>query len=293
LRPLAVHLDNGWCSDIAVRNIKKVTKQLDIPLETYVINYEEVKYVFRSYIKASLPWVDSPTDLAIKAVLYKIARREKISFILNGSDFRSEGKQPLEWTYSDAKQLKYLVKKFEARKLKSFPYYTLSSLFLYGYIFGIKMYRPYYYIDYQKITAQQFLSKNFDWEYYGGHHHENRFTKFIIGYWLPKKFGIDKRIITLSAQVLSGEITRERAISALAEDPYPTDQLTVELEYVLKKLDLTTTEFEQYFNAPSKYYYDYPSYMPWIKRYKKYAKIIIRKVLPFQPFLFFDDEISN
>lgn len=290
LHPLAVNLDNGWNSDIAVRNIKKLTQKLNIDLETYVINYEEVKYVLRAYLKASLPWVDSPTDLAIKAVLYKIARREKINYILNGSDFRSEGKQPTEWTYSDAKQMLYLVRKFENRKLHSFPYYTLISLFFNGYILKIKMYRPYYYLDYQKKNAQKFLTDNFGWEYYGGHHHENLFTKFTIAYWLPQKFGIDKRIITLSAQILSGEISRDEALSLIKDDLYTSDQLKIDKEFVLKKLDLTSDEFDKFWNAPNKYYFDYPSYMPLIKKYHKLFSNLISKVLPFKPSMLFESE---
>ena len=105
LRPLAVNLDNGWSSEIAVQNIKKVTKSLDIDLETFVIDYEEVKAVLRAYMKAGLPWIDGPTDNAIKSVLFNIADREGIKFVINGSDFRSEGKQPSEWTYTDSKQM--------------------------------------------------------------------------------------------------------------------------------------------------------------------------------------------
>jgi N-acetyl sugar amidotransferase len=290
LKPLAVNLDNGWSRDIAVKNIKKVTSKLGIDLETYVIDYIEVKAVLRSYIKASLPWVDSPTDLAIKAALYKVALREKIKFILNGSDFRSEGKQPTEWTYTDAKQLKYLVKKFENIKLKSYPYYTFSQLFYYGYVRNIKMYRPLYYLNYQKKAAQEILSKEYGWEYYGGHHHENLFTKFAIAYWMPDKFGIDKRKITLSAQILSGEISREKALEELKLPIYPMEQLQIDKDFVIKKLDFDKEEFESFFNAPNKFYFDYPSYMPLLKKFNKLSKLFLSKVLPFIPSMFFEIE---
>ena len=217
LRPLAVNLDNGFSSKAAVENIKKVTNALKIDLETFVIDYEEVKAVLRAYIKASLPWIDGPTDLAIKAALYKTAEREGVKYIYNGSDFRSEGKQPSEWTYSDAKQLKYLLKKFEAIKLKSFPYYTIFQFIRFGFLRKIKMLRPYYYLDYEKRKAQEFLKNEYGWEYYGGHHYENIFTRFAISYWLPEKFGIDKRIITLSALVMNGEISKEQAMEELKQ----------------------------------------------------------------------------
>jgi len=293
LRPLAVNLDNGWSSDIAVKNIKKVTNSLDIDLETFVIDYNEVKKVLRAYIKASLPWIDSPTDLAIKASLYKIAQREKIKYILNGSDFRSEGKQPTEWTYSDAKQMRYLVNVFENATTRNYPYYTISQLFGYGYLRNIKMVRPLNYLEYQKKLAQEFLIKEFGWEYYGGHHHENLFTKFAIAYWMPEKFGIDKRKISLSSQILSGEISRDEAIKIIETPAYDPSSIQKDTAFILKKLDFSEKEFTRYFNAPNKYYYDYPSYMPFLKKYYRFSKSVLSKVLPFTPTFFYEYESRN
>jgi N-acetyl sugar amidotransferase len=288
LRPLAVNLDNGFSSKIAVENIKKVTNALKIDLETFVIDYEEVKAVLRAYIKASLPWIDGPTDLAIKAALYKTAEREGVKYIFNGSDFRSEGKQPTEWTYSDARQLLYVLKKFEGVKLKSFPFYTIFQFIRFGYLKKIKMLRPYYYLNYEKRKAQEFLSNKYGWEYYGGHHYENIFTRFTISYWLPEKFGIDKRIITLSALVMNGEISKEQALVELAQVPYNVVEMQYDKDYVLKKLDMTNGEFEECISRPNKYYFDYPSYMGLIKTFDKFSISGIKKVLPFTPSIFIE-----
>lgn len=294
LRPLAVNLDNGWSSDIAVNNIKLMTKALNIDLETYVIDYEEVKAVLRSYIKASLPWIDSATDIAIKSSLYKIAAREGIKYTLNGGDFRSEGKQPTEWTYSDAKQMLYLLNTFEnCKKLKSFPYYTLFDLFYYGYLRGIKTYRPFYYIEYKKRASQIFLEKEYGWVYYGGHHHENIFTKFAISYWLPFKFKIDKRIITLSAQIMSGEITREYALEQLTASPFSSDEIEKDKIYVLKKLGLTQDQFSNYLQLENKYFFDYPSYFNLYEKYSKYGQKLFKKILPFKPTMFIEQDFRN
>jgi N-acetyl sugar amidotransferase len=293
LRPLAVNLDNGWSSDIAVRNIKKIISALDVDLITYVIDYEEVKAVLRAYIKASLPWIDSPTDLAIKSALYKIAAKEKVGFILTGSDFRSEGKQPSEWTYSDAHQLLYLIKRFEKIKLKTFPYYGIIQLFYYGYFKKIKMHRPYYYIDYDKQNAQIFLKEKYGWEYYGGHHHENLFTKFSIGFWLPEKFGIDKRKITLSAQILSGVISREEALEELKTPALLPNEIDHLKQYVLKKLDLTDNEFNAYFFASNKFYFNYPSRMPFLKHFSKLSRSMLEYLLPFTPSIIIEQETRN
>lgn len=288
LKPLAVNLDNGFSSKTAVENIKKVTKALSIDLETYVIDYEEVKSVLRAYIKASLPWIDGPTDLAIKAALYQIAERERVKYIFNGSDFRTEGKQPTEWTYSDARQLKFLLKKFEPIRLKSFPYYTIYQFIRFGYLKKIKMLRPYYYLDYEKGKAQEFLKEEYGWEYYGGHHHENIFTRFAISYWLPEKFGIDKRIITLSALVMNGEISREKALEDLKKTPYNSGEMQYDKEYVVKKLEMSSKEFEDCFAKPNKFYTDYPSYMFLLKASSSLSLSGIKKVLPFTPSIFIE-----
>jgi N-acetyl sugar amidotransferase len=290
LRPLAVNLDNGWSSDISVKNIKKVTNKLNIDLETYVIDYEEVKDILRSYMRASLPWIDNPTDQAIKAILYKIAKREGIKYILNGDDFRSEGKQPTEWTYSDSRQLRYLQKKFGTIKIKTFPYLTLFNFVYYGYFRKIKMLRPLFYFHYQKRKAQELLKKEYDWEYYGGHHHENIFTKFVLSYWLIRKFGIDKRKITLSAQVMNGEITREEALQQLSKPPYNPEEMERDKAYVTKKLEISASEFNEIWNKQNKSFKDYPSYYPLIMRLLKIIKPLILLVMPVVPPILFELE---
>jgi N-acetyl sugar amidotransferase len=294
LSPLAVNLDNGWNSDIAVKNIRKMTRALNIDLETYVINYEEIKDLLRSYMKAGLPWIDMPTDLAIKAVLYKIANREKIKFILRGNDFRSEGTQPREWTYGDGKQLNYIHKKFgSVPNLHSFPNYNLSDLLYFSLIKGIKSIYPYYYLDYQKKEAQSFLQNKYNWEYYGGHHFENIFTRFAISYWLYEKFAIDKRKISLSAQVLSGEIIREEAIDILSSKPYADSEKKMMMEYILKKLDFNEEEFNAIMNLPPKSFYDYPSNYKMIDGMNYFSKAFFKRIFIHKPQSLFQAEMRK
>jgi N-acetyl sugar amidotransferase len=290
LRPLAVYLDNGWGTDVSVKNIKKMTSKLGIDLETYVIDYEEVKCVLRSYMRASLPWVDYPTDLAIKAILYRIAVREKLKFILTGEDFRTEGIQPMSWTNGDARQLRYITKRFGNISLKSFPYINPFHQLFNGIFLNIQVIRPYYFLDYQKKKAQQYLSEHFEWEYYGGHHHENLFTRFVVSYWLPRKFNIDKRIITLSAQVLSGEITREHALETLHTPPYDPAEIERDKDLVIKKLDIDQAEFGEIMKRPNKLYTDYPSYFPIFRTFGRLSTFLFRYIFSFRPMSF---EISD
>lgn len=291
LRPLAVNFDNGWSSNIALKNIKKVTKKLDIDLETFVVDYEEMKDLLRSYMKAGLPWIDAPTDMAIKSTMYKIAKEVGVKYIFRGNDFRSEGKQPREWTYSGAKQLKYLHKKFgEINRLSSYPVLSLKGIIYSGYILGIKDIRPYYFLEYDKQSARLFLENEYEWEYYGGHHYENTFTKYAMSVWLPDKFGIDKRKITLSAQVLSGNLDREEALHEVSKSPITQEEKEKITSYVKKKLDITESEYKKIWDTPNKYFYDYPSNTKLIMTINKYFVPLLRYVYPIKPMSFYEIE---
>lgn len=284
LKPLAVHLDNGFNSEISVNNIYKITNTLDIDLKTHVINYEEIKDLLRSYMKAGMPWVDVPTDLAIKATMYQTALKENIKYIIRGNDFRSEGKQPNEWTYSDSRQLKYIHKHFGSEtKLKTYPLLTLSKIIYSGFFKKIKDIRPFYYLEYNKQEAKQVLMNVYDWKDYGGHHHENLFTKFAMAYWLPVKFGIDKRQISLSAQVLSKAISREDALKQIQEVFDSSANLEELKEYVMKKLDMSSASFDEIMNAKNKNYTSYPSNYNLVYRNIKYFKWLIKFIYDFKP----------
>ncbi|NUN07798.1 MAG: N-acetyl sugar amidotransferase [Ignavibacteriaceae bacterium] len=290
LRPLAVNLDNGWNSEIAVANIQLMTNALGIDLETYVIDYEEIKDLMRCYMEASLPWIDVPTDIAIQSILYKLASKIGVKYIFIGNDFRSEGKQPTEWTYSDQKQLLHLHKMYGKVKLKTFPMLSLVELYYLGYVKGVKLFPVYNFIDYNKQDAQQFLIDKFGWRYYGEHHHENLFTKFAIGYWMYEKFGIDKRKITYSAQVLSGKITRKEALAKIANPPYSKEDIDKDLEYILNKLSYSKSDFQRLWNAPNKSFHDYPSYFNFIIKAYQYLWPVLKGIVPTKPKIFYELE---
>lgn len=293
LRVLAVNIDNGFNSDIAVKNIKKVTSKLGIDFFTYVIEYEEIKDILKTYMKASLPWIDNPSDRAIKSTLFNLAKKKGIKYILSGTDFRSEGMQPNEWTYSDVKQLKYLQKKFGTTHFKSYPYLNMFQLLYYSRIKGIKRILPFNYIDYQKKQAQEFLKKEYDWDYYGGHHHENAFTKFTVGYWLPYKFGIDKRKITLSAQILSGEITRDTALKELEKPAIDNDEAGNLKQYIIKKLEMDVEEFRKIWESPNNFYYNYPNNYKLLVKYKNIVEHLFKRTYTSRPKSFYQIEMRS
>lgn len=293
LKPLAVHLDNGFNSEIAVNNIYKVTNALNIDLKTHVVVYEEMKDILRAYMRAGLPWIDNPTDQAIFNLLYKIAKKEKIKYILIGDDFRSEGKQPTEWTYSDQKQLKFIHKKYGSIKLKTYPLLSFYGKYWLSLVKKIRLVSPFYYLDYNKKDAQKLLIEKYQWQYYGEHHHENLFTKWAISYWMFEKFGFDKRKITYSAQILNNKITREEAMLIINNRPYDVNKIDEEINYVLKKLDISKEEYLKIWNSPNKSFHDYPSNYRTIIKYAKFLEPILSLVLTTKPKMFYEIRERN
>lgn len=280
LRPLAVHFDNGWNTEISVKNIKKTCEKLNVPLYTVVADWEEFKDLQVAFLKASTPDSDIPTDYAIYSVLFSVAAKEGVKYILNGHSFRTEGTSPISWTYMDGRYLKAVHKRFGViKKIKSFPVLTLPKLLYYTFFKGIKDFRILEYMDYNKKQVDKVLTEKLDWEYYGGHHHENVYTKFFQSYYLPKKFNIDKRKTELSALIRSGQIKREDALKEINSSHYEYDPAVV--EYTINKLGLSKEEFEKIMNNPNKTHDDYPNYLPLMRALKFPIKIATKlKLLP-------------
>ncbi|MFC1975126.1 N-acetyl sugar amidotransferase [Chloroflexota bacterium] len=283
LRPLAVYFDNGWSTEISVRNIKRALSKLDVDLQTYVVDWEEFKDLQKAFLKASFAWADAPTDKAITTTLYRVAKEEGLKHIIVGRSFRTEGKMPREWCYSDTRTVNYIQENFGTKPLQSFPNMTPFELFRYNFIDNIKYILLLNYVDYSKAKTKEFLQKELDWEYYGGHHYENIYTRFVYSYLLPQKFGIDKRKITHSALVRNNEITRSEALNIVQTPPLPGNKLEEDIEYVIKKLGLTHEEFDEIMTLPPKDYRDYPSYFPLFEFFSPLIKVLSGPLLSWTP----------
>jgi N-acetyl sugar amidotransferase len=276
LRPLAVHFDNGWNTEISVSNIKKACEKLKVDLYTIVADWEEFKDLQISFLKASVPDADIPSDYAIYSVLYQVAYMEGIKYILNGHSFRTEGTSPISWTYMDGKYVKSVHKKFGSiKKIKSFPIMNLSRLLFYVFLKRIKEVRLMEYIDYRKDNVDEELKRELNWQYYGGHHHENSYTEFFQSYFLPKKFNIDKRKIELSALIRTGQISREHALILINENQYEYKKVVI--DYALSKLGISNVEFEEILKTQVRSHNDYPTYLPVI-RFLRFAINIAAKL---------------
>jgi N-acetyl sugar amidotransferase len=264
LRPLAVHFDNGWNSDISVTNIKKACEKLKVELHTVVADWEEFKDLQLAFLKASVPDADVPTDYAIYSVLYTVAVEEGIKYIFNGHSFRTEGTSPISWTYMDPLYVRSVHNRFgKIKKFKSFPHMTFLKLQYYIWVKRIRELRLMEFIDYKKTEVDEILTRELAWQYYGGHHHENLYTRFFQSYYLPKKFKIDKRKTELSALVRSGQISREAALHTISQSVYEYDNKTI--AYALNKLNLTQEEFDEIMRLPIKSHEDYPTYLRLIR----------------------------
>jgi N-acetyl sugar amidotransferase len=259
LRPLAVHLDNGWDSELAVKNIERLLNHLKIPLYTHVIDWEELKDLQISFLRASTPDSEIPSDHAIFALMIKMAKKYKVP-VITGMNMKTESHVPRAWSqgHLDWRYIKSVHKRFGKFKLKTFPHFHIWTFFL--YFWSGNWIHLLNYLDYKKEAAKKFLIDELGWKDYGWKHHESIYTRFYQGYILPKKYGYDKRKTHLSSLICAGEISRESALEELKNEPYPIEMQSQDKEYVIKKFDLTAKKFENIMNQPHKSYNDYPNY---------------------------------
>jgi len=282
LRPLVVHVDCGWNSEQAVKNIENVVKKLNIELHTFVVNWEEMKDLQRSFFKASLPDQDIPQDHAIFAAFYNFADKNNIKYVLNGGNFATESINADAWGYQamDYRHLKSIHKSFGEKELKEFPHVNFFQRYIYfTLIKRMRIISPLNYINYRKEDAIEMLKKELGWQYYGGKHYESRFTKFFQSYYLPLKFNFDKRRVHLSSLIISGQISRDEALNKIKEEIYSENELSFDLEFVAKKLDWSVQEFKAIINLPPNRHENFAtneSLFNFGRKSKKYLKYFLR-----------------
>ena len=261
VRTLLVHLDNGWNSDDATVNIKNLAKGLGFDYQSYVLDWEEFKDIQLAFLKASVVEAETPTDIAIIGALHRVAAMEGVKYIISGGNLATEGILPKAWHYNakDTKYFNYIQKNFGTKKIRKFPGFGFKTEMYYKVIRRIKIIYLLNYIDYNKAEAIKVLEQEVCWKNYGGKHHESRFTKFVQSYLLPKKFNLDYRKATLSSQICTGDITREKALEALKAPLYNEGDIEKEKVYIAKKLGITKEELNRIIELPGKYYSEYPN----------------------------------
>ncbi|WP_319468929.1 N-acetyl sugar amidotransferase [uncultured Pseudodesulfovibrio sp.] len=279
LKPLIVHFDNGWNSETAVSNIRKIVEKLGLEYSTYVINWNEFKNLQRAFIKASVIDIELLTDYAIFSALSQITRKEGIPYVLSGDNYATEHGMPQAWTWhkGDVRNIRGINAHFGEMKIKSFP--TTSRWAINPNKRPIRpgsVIKLLNLIHYKKDDAIRTLQEEYDWEYYGGKHYESTFTKFYQAHILPQKFGIDKRRVHLSAQIRNDEIDRKTALKELEIPLYNQLELKQDKEFVLKKLGFSEAEFDAIMQAPPIPHDHYPAYnnTPATKAKKTLKQII-------------------
>jgi N-acetyl sugar amidotransferase len=276
LNPLCVHFDNGWNSEIAVNNIKKIVNKCNFDLETYVIDWPEFKDLQRAFLKAGVIDIELLTDHAILATMFKLRAKHKIDYILSGNNYVTEHGLPKSWVWNklDFKNIKSIHKIYGTKKIKKFPTTSQFKMLLNNKLgLGGVYAEPINMVNYSKTRVMEELEKEFDWQYYGGKHYESVFTKFYQAYILPLKFNVDKRKVHLSALVRNAEITKEEALEALKKDLYNPSELTNDKQYVLKKLDFTEIEFDAIMKEKPRKHSDFPfEEMKFLNIIKKFRK---------------------
>jgi N-acetyl sugar amidotransferase len=264
LRPLLFHVDAGWNTDQAVGNIEKLVDGLKLELFTEVINWEEIKDLQVALLKSQIPHLDIAQDTAFFSTLYKFARENKIKYVLTGGNYSTECcREPEEWgAYpgTDKTLILDIHKKFGKAPLDTFPIVDVfTSKIYYKYILGMQVFKPLDLMPYIKKDAEAELEQRFGWKKFQHKHHESRFTRFFEDYWLPRKFGFDRRRAHFSSLIMTGQMTRQEALDRITTPELDEHFLTREFEYIAHKLDLTVDELQAIFDGENRSSYDYKS----------------------------------
>jgi N-acetyl sugar amidotransferase len=261
LKPLVFHVDGGWNSEIAVSNIKNLVDKLKLDLFTEVINWEEMRSFQLAMFKSGVPHIDIPQDMAFIGVLYKFAKKYNIPYILNGGNISTECVQrPLDLIYwgTDMRHIKDILKRFNKKEMKTFPFSSAFYHKLYlRYFRNVKVIKPLNYINYIKKDAMNLMANLYGWKPYPQKHFESRFTRFFESYWLPTRFGFDMRTVDLSSLILTNQLTREEALEQLAKSPHDKDLINQEFNYIANKLNIDSKELKKFHEMPKKYWKDY------------------------------------
>ncbi|MCX7697962.1 MAG: N-acetyl sugar amidotransferase [Candidatus Goldbacteria bacterium] len=252
LRVLLVHLDNGWNSELAVHNINKLCRYTGFELYTHVIDWEEFRELQKAYIKAHVIDIEALTDHAIYAIILKLSAKHNIQYIISGMNITTESIMPKDWVHNkkDAVNILDIIKKNSRIKIRSYPYISFFKNLFYHFYYKIETVMPLNYINYNIMEADRVLKQEIGWVPYSRKHGESFFTNFYQNYILPVKFKVDKRYAHLSNLICAGQMTKEEAKRKLLEPLYESADLQADIEYFLKKMDMTIDEFNLYLKQP-------------------------------------------
>ncbi|HLX90794.1 MAG TPA: N-acetyl sugar amidotransferase [Puia sp.] len=283
LRPLAVHLDNGWDSELAVKNIENIITRLGFDLFTLVINWEEFRDIQLAYLRASVVDIEVVSDHAIFSTMFKLAKEHNIGYIISGTNVVTENIMPPSWLYNklDSSNLRDIHNRYGTMKRKTYPVLDFRKYVYYSAVLKLSPISILNYVDYNKKKVKEMIKQELDWRDYGGKHYESIFTKFYQAYILPEKFGIDKRKAHLSTLICSGQMTRAEALAEMEQPLYSARDLQADKEYVLKKFGLSESAFDHIMQTPPRKHSDFKmdkhlkqAYMQLLKKTEPLRKAV-------------------
>jgi N-acetyl sugar amidotransferase len=264
LRPLLVHVDAGWNREQAAGNIEKLVDGLDVDLYTKVANWDEVKRMHVAFLRSGIPDQDLIQDAVVISELYKFARKYNVKYVITGSNFSNECcREPEEWggyLGIDKSLFKNIWQLHGDGKPNNFSQGLIDTLVIklwYQKVLGLKTVYPLNLVSYVKKDAENELKNKFNWQPFKHKHHETRFTRFYEDYWLPRRFGFDKRKAHFSSLIMTNQMGRDEALKRISSSEMDENFLKQEFEYVAHKLDLSIDELQGFFEIPKKYYYQY------------------------------------
>ena len=263
LRPLAVHMDNGWNSELAQNNISNLVTKLGIELYTYVINWDEYRNFMQAFFNSDVIDVELLYDNAMLAVNYKLAKKFNLKYILSGDNSATEGmRMPEKWNHLkfDKKNIEFIGKKFNNVKINTFPSIGTLEYFFNRVVRGIKWVHFLDYFDFNKNESLQVLINKYNYKPYPYKHYESIFTRFYQGYILPNKFNVDKRKLHLSTLIVTKQITRDESLNLLSQIPYNSEEeLIKDKKYFLKKMNWDENNLRDYISRPGIVHSSYPN----------------------------------
>lgn len=273
LRPLVVHVDAGWNSELAVANIERLLVHGGFDLHTLVVDWEEMRDLHLAFLRSGIANQDVPQDHAYFAGLYHHATRHGIRTVLSGGNIATESIFPKSWhgAAMDAINLRAIHRRHGEHPLRRYPVVSFHEYYLkYPFLRRMRTLRPLNYMSYDKQAVSEELTRRVGWRAYGRKHGESQFTKLFQNHYLPLRFGYDKRRPHLSSLIVSGQMTREAALAALAEPLYDPQELEIDLDYLCKKLRITRAQWQAFMAMPLHRHDEYPT---WDSRYRALKRV--------------------
>ena len=257
LRPFVFHIDCGWNLPVAEENIRKVCSGLGVELHIEKMDWNELREMQLAWFRTGMEMLDAPQDHAFIALIDRFSRELGVKYIMNGYNICTEiVADPVSWASDggptgDSTYMKDVIKKYCNVPIKKYTFTNgFKHKFWIPYVLGVKTVKPLNFVEFTKTEMVDTLVKNYGYEPYGQKHFEDLLTKFLEGYWMPKRFGHDIRRAQLSSLVVTGQMTREEALKILEQPPVTEEEGQAMFKEVARRLEISEDELQKFFEMP-------------------------------------------